>query len=215
MIGPALALLFGALVQVDAGAALASPDNPSATPFRGHDRPTPEELAEAELDLGAVGAQVTRDREALALLQALMSDVPVGESRLEIVPVDELGRTFELRAWTIRVDGDVVFGDQGVAPPSGVAVWRGPLPPGPHEVEVEARIHGRSRGPFTYVNAYAFTVRASERLELGPGQAGTLRIAASTRGRGALAWEDRPQVELELSVAEPEPAADEATAPAL
>jgi hypothetical protein len=111
-----------------------------------------------------------------------------------------LGKTFDLLAATIIMDGKTLPVLTDLRPDADTVVFAGRVTPGQHIVDAQLTCRGRRRGPFTYLDEYRWEVKSKEVLTVPPDRAVVFTISA-VRNKGAnIPWDKQVGITAESEV---------------
>ena len=111
-----------------------------------------------------------------------------------------LGKTFELLAASIVMDGKTLPAAIRLQPEADSVVFAGRVAPGEHVVDTQLTCRGRRRGPFTYLDEYKWEVKSKEVLTVPPDRAVVFTISA-VRNKGAnIPWDKQVGITVQNDV---------------
>jgi hypothetical protein len=82
--------------------------------------------------------------------------------------------------------------------PEELLIFDGAIPSGEHTLIVSLVYRGHGAGVFSYLKGYTFNVRSSQRIDAKPGEATTIRVAATERGGPTTPLEERPSIRYDV-----------------
>ncbi|HVR00709.1 MAG TPA: hypothetical protein VMT47_01130 [Polyangia bacterium] len=111
-----------------------------------------------------------------------------------------LGKTFDLLAASIVMDGKTLPAITNLQPDGDSVVFAGRVTPGEHIVDTQLTCQGRRRGPFTYLDEYRWEVKSKEVLTVPSDRAVIFTISA-VRNKGAnIPWDKQVGITAESEV---------------
>ena len=111
-----------------------------------------------------------------------------------------LGKTFDLLAASIVMDGKTLPVLTNLQPDADTVMFAGRVTPGEHIVDTQLTCQGRRRGPFTYLDEYKWEVKSKEVLTVPSDRAVIFTISA-VRNKGAnIPWDKQVGIRAESEV---------------
>jgi hypothetical protein len=175
--------------------ALTTPGEDATTDFN-------KELYTVEEKVDALKERVFRSKATLQLLKEIVIEGSSSGSRATIWHVNKLGTAYRLEAITYLLDGQTKF--QKADPAGSLSdskefkIHDGALPPGNHNLSVDARIRPTGFGVFSYARNYEIGLRSNWSFVAELGRACTIRAILSDKGGVANSFEERAKVDFEL-----------------
>ena len=199
-------LAVSALVLSPVGSAAAQTGTASTTDPLG-------ELQVLQARIDALEARIVDAAGEVDLLKETALTGEVGRTYGDITHRDELGSGYRLQSVRYVMDGRVLFeraADQAKELQSlkVVPLYRGPIAPGDHLIEVEAVVRSGTFGIFTYAEGYRFKVQSKYILRAREGRHNQLSIVFHQKPDVTLSAEDRLGVRYDLAVEPGQPVDD-------
>ena len=191
-------LAVSALTVLAAGPSAAQTGTASSTDPLG-------ELRRLEARIDALEARIVDAAGAVELLKETALTGEVGGTYGDITHRDELGGGYRLQSVRYTMDGRVLLertleAAKELESLNVVPLYRGPIVPGDHVIEVEAVVRSGTFGIFTYAEGYRFEVKSKYTLRVQEGRLNQLSIVFHQKPDVTLAAEDRLAVRYDFAV---------------
>jgi hypothetical protein len=163
------------------------------------------ELERLQARIEALEVRIVDTAGDVELLKETALTGDIGRTYGDITHRDELGSGYRLQSVRYVMDGRVLFERtaeqakelQGL---KVMPLYRGPISPGDHLIEVEAVVRSGTFGIFTYAEGYRFKVASKYTLRVREGRLNQLSVVFHQKPDVTLAAEDRLGVRYDLAV---------------
>ena len=159
-------------------------------------------------DVDRLKDEVVNKKNQMLLFRQLLKTEAIESTfpRVFIDHVNEMGGRYKIYSLVYYIDKEKVFGyylEENSTNRQNfdkeTTIFKGPVAPGQHEINVEVIYQGNDTGIFNYINDYKIPVQAKKTFKVEKGQNIEIRVVAFEKGWALTDFKDRPDLSIKLS----------------